>query len=394
MPDGRGADRSRAGFAWRLSSFYAALFLLSGAKVPFLPLWLDWRGLSVAEISIVTAAPLFARIPIAPAIAYAADAFGDRRRALILLAWTALALLIALGWAGSFWTILPLTLLIAIAWTSIMPLAESVAMGGVKAQGLDYGRMRLWGSLSFIAASLAGGVAIERFGLGSAIALMVIGAGATVAAAHLLPSTSQPPDRAHALRRWSTGMPQVRALIASRSFLLFLLVAGSVQAAHAVFYAFGTIHWRVQGFSAGWSGALWAVGVIAEIALFAFSGAAVRAFGAMRLLIAGALAGAVRWTAMAFDPPLAALVGLQALHGLTYGATHLGAMHYIAATVPQHLAGTAQALYGSVASGIALGGATLLAGHLYAQAGGRAYLAMVVLTLGGLAASLILARMH
>ena len=59
-------------------------------------------------------------------------------------------------------------------------------MSGVKAAGLDYGRMRLWGSLSFIAASLVGGWVVERLGAGSAIWLVVAGAALTTAAAHAL----------------------------------------------------------------------------------------------------------------------------------------------------------------------------------------------------------------
>ena len=57
-------------------------------------------------------------------------------------------------------------LMFAVAWTTIMPLTETVAMSGVKAAGLDYGRMRLWGSLSFIAASFCGGWVVERLGPG------------------------------------------------------------------------------------------------------------------------------------------------------------------------------------------------------------------------------------
>ena len=110
------------------------------------------------------------------------------------------------------------------------------------------------------------------------------------------------------------------------------------------------------------------------------------------LMAAGALAGVVRWSAMAADPPLAGLVMLQALHGLTYGATHIGAVHYITASVPPALAGTAQALYASVTAGIAMGLATLLAGQLYEASGGLAYLAMAGLSLAGLAASLVLLR--
>lgn len=382
--------RPGSGFAWRLSAFYAAVFLVAGTKLPFLPVWLEWRGLTLAEISVVTAAPLFARIVVTPVIALAADRWGDHRQVLILLAWTALLMLAVLTQAHGFPAILVLTLLVAVAWTTIMPLAETVAMGGVRAQGLDYGRMRLWGSLSFIAASFAGGWAIVAAGPGAAVWLMVAGAAGTLAAAYILPASSSP-DRA-AQTKPSVTWADIVALVASGRFVVFLIAVGLTQAAHAVFYTYGTLHWRVQGISAGWAGVLWAIGVSVEIALFAFSGAAIRRCGPALLIAAGGLAGVVRWSAMAFDPPLAMLMVLQALHGLTYGATHIGAVHYIGASVPPALAGTAQALYASVTAGIAMGLATLLAGQLYATSGASAYLAMAVLSLAGLAAGLVLLR--
>ena len=377
-------------FAWRLSAFYAAVFLVAGTKLPFLPIWLEWRGLTLAQISIVTAAPLFARIVVTPAIAFAADRWGEHRKMLIVLAWAALAVLVLLTQAHGFPAILGLTLLIAVAWTTIMPLAETVAMGGVRAQGLDYGRMRLWGSLSFIAASFAGGWAIVAFGPAVAVWLMVAGAAGTLAAAYVLPMSSSPD--AAATTRPSVTRAEIVALVMSGRFVVFLFAVGLTQAAHAVFYTFGTVHWKAQGISAGWAGVLWAIGVSVEIGLFAFSGAVVRTCGPALLIAAGALAGVVRWSAMAFDPPLAALVMLQALHGLTYGATHIGAVHYISASVPPALAGTAQALYASVTAGIAMGLATLLAGQLYGASGALAYLAMAGLSLAGLLAGLLLLR--
>jgi PPP family 3-phenylpropionic acid transporter len=389
MPQAQGGGPG-SGFAWRLSAFYAAVFLVAGTKLPFLPVWLEWRGLTLAQISIVTAAPLFARIVVTPVIALAADRWGDHRGALVVLAWTALGLLAVLTQARGFPAILLLTLLVAVAWTSIMPLAETVAMSGVRAQGLDYGRMRLWGSLSFIAASFAGGWAIVAAGPGAAVWLMVAGAAGTLAAAYLLPASSAPEVAAKA--KGPVTWADIVALVTSGWFVVFLIAVGLTQAAHAVFYTYGTVHWRAQGISAGWAGVLWAIGVTVEIGLFAFSGAAVRWRGAAMLIAMGGLAGVVRWSAMAFDPPLAALMALQALHGVTYGATHIGAVHYITASVPPALAGTAQALYASVTAGIAMGLATLLAGQLYVSSGALAYLAMAVLSLVGLLAGLALLR--
>ncbi len=137
-----------------------------------------------------------------------------------------------------------------------------------------------------------------------------------------------------------------------------------------MFYTFGALHWRSQGISTAWVGALWAVGVLAEVLLFAYSRAVVAHVGAAQLIAAGSAAAIVRWGAMSFDPPLWLLFPIQLLHALTYGATHLGAIHFISRAVPEEASGTAQALYATVAAGLLMGGATLLSGSLYAAFGG------------------------
>jgi PPP family 3-phenylpropionic acid transporter len=368
------------------------VFTVAGTQLPYLPVWLDWAGLSPREIAVIVAVPMVVRVAATPAIAFAADRSGNHRRFLIVLAAAALAAALALVPCRGFWPILALSLLFAIATSTIMPLSETVAMGGVRAAGLDYGRMRLWGSLSFIAASLGGGWALDRLGPPAAVWLLAGGAALTALAAYGLPRPSGAAGLATAAGGRRIGLADAVALMRSRLFLAFLLAVGAVQAAHAAFYAFGTLHWAEQGLSKGWSGTLWAIGVTVEIGLMAFSGAVVRQVGAAELIVLGAVASIVRWLAMGFDPPLGALVALQALHGVTYGATHIGAFYLITRAVPEGQAGTAQALYAAFTAGIGMGAATLLAGQLYAAYGVRTYWAMAAIAGVGLVASLVVRR--
>ncbi len=369
------------GFAARLSLFYAAIFLLVGCHLPYFPVWLDGRGLSAREIGIILAAPLAVRIFFTPVISFTADRAGNRRFVLIILAWGALACFILFSASHGFWSILAVAIGAALFWTSIMPLTEAVAMDGVRRSGHDYGRMRLWGSLTFIAASFGGGVAIQHWGAPAALWMMVAAAFCVVLGAHALP---RPVGRGRLKR--ATALPQIHvkdalALARSPLFLLFLFTTGGVQSAHAVYYAFGTLHWRALGISAGVIGLLWAVGVIAEILLFVFSRRVVAKFGTATLILIAALASVVRWTITAFSPPLWLLFPVQALHGLTFGAAHLAAIHFVSEAVPEEAAGTAQGLYAAFAAGIAMGTAIAAAGPLYAALGGRAYLVMAVLGL-------------
>lgn len=392
-------------YGFRVSAFFAALFLIYGFHIPYLPLWLEWRGLTAGEIGLVTSVPYFLRLVVTPSVAYAADRMGNHRRVILTLAWVSLAAALSLSQSPGFWTILVTSVVLAISTWSIMPLTETVAIVGVR-RGLDYGRMRLWGSLTFIAASFVGGAIVDASGRGAGIWLIVAGVAATVAAAYLLPAPSRiaaisPAVTTTPVQEVEDGaLPQRRGidsktvwrLARDPLFMVFLLAIGMVMASHAMFYTFGAIAWRAGGLSSAWIGTLWAIGVIAEIALFAWSAVVVRRFGALTLLLAGCTGAVVRWAAMSFDPPLAVLIPLQVLHGLTYGAAHLGAIHFIGQAVPEEAGGTAQALYSTIAAGVMQGGATLLSGVLYASYGSPAYLAMSAMSAVGCMATLWLMR--
>jgi PPP family 3-phenylpropionic acid transporter len=155
-------------------------------------------------------------------------------------------------------------------------------------------------------------------------------------------------------------------------------------------YGFSTLDWRAAGLDGTTIGALWGLGVAAEIVLFAVSA---RLTVAPAMLLAIGAAGAVlRWGVMAFDPPAAMLPLLQGLHAASFGAAHLGAMAFLARAVPKDLAATAQGVL-ATAAGIVMALATGLSGPLYAAAGSLAYLAMAGMGLAGFACALAAQRL-
>ena len=385
---GAAAEPERRSLAVRVSALFAAIFFVTGNYLPYLPLWLASVGLSAREIASIGACPLFVRVLVMPAIAFAADRSGDYRRFLILLCWSALACQMLLSQLRGFWPIFAVSLVFALTWTSIMPLAETIAIAGMRSVRLDYGRVRLWGSISFIAAALAGGWLVGQVDPQALFWLLIAGSALLMVAACALPAPVAGvggPARPSRVR-----LADLAQLMGSPSFVLFLLAAGATQAAHAAFYTFGTLHWSALGISTVVAGMLWTVGVAAEILVFAVSRAALGRAGPTAILALAAAVAIVRWCAMAFDPPVWLLFALQSLHGVTFAASHVGAIHFMARAVPEGQGGSAQAAYACFGSGILLGGATLLAGPLYADWGARAYLAMAALAAVGLLAALAL----
>jgi MFS transporter, PPP family, 3-phenylpropionic acid transporter len=369
-------------FAWRLAFVYAALFLVVGCYLPYMPVWLHWRGLDESAIALLLGTPLFARILFTPAIAFAADWTGARRAVLIALAWDSLGSFLLLWIATGFRQTLLAMLLLAVNWTTIMPLIETVAVSGVRRAGIDYGRVRLWGSGSFMLASFGCGLLIGAFGAGAVLPLLLGATALMVLAVHLLPRELAGRNPAVPARS-RIRVADAGALMRSRKFLLFLLAASTIQASHALYYTFGTLNWRAQGFAPGTIGALWALGVVAEIGLFAASAPILAAWGAARLLLAAAAAAVLRWALMAGDPTLFGTAMLQCLHAMSFGAAHLAAIYFLTHAVPEDRAATAQGIYAATVAGLGLGLITIACGPLYQLLAGQAYAVMALLAMVG-----------
>jgi PPP family 3-phenylpropionic acid transporter len=181
--------------------------------------------------------------------------------------------------------------------------------------------------------------------------------------------------------RSAAGRPRL-----PRVLWLASAAAAAIQASHGAIYAFGSIHWSANGIAAGWIGFLWAIGVAAEIVLFAGVGRLpARWRTPFRLIGLGAAAALVRAIGMALlGDRLPAAILLQTLHGLTFGATHLGAMAAVSAFAPEGARGRAQGTL-SAASALAAVGATLGSGAAYAAGGALAFGLMAPLALAGIA---------
>ena len=361
-------------FALRLAIFYAALFAALGVQVPFLPLWLAAKGLDTSTIGMVLSVPMLVRllaIPLATRIADRQDAL----RAIIAIA-SALAMLGygAMGLAQGALAVITAFALASIFYTPLMPLADAYALRGLGALGRAYGPVRLWGSAAFIVGSFAGGLVLDVVPARDLIWLVAAALVMTASAACTLSPLAP--------RETSTAKPlrSARDLLRDPALLAAMAAASLIQASHAIYYGFSTLDWAAAGLDGSAIGALWALGVVAEIVLFAMSGRLPVA--PTTLILFGAAGAAVRWGAMAFDPPAVLLAPLQCLHGLSFGATHLGALGFIARTAPAEASATAQG-YLAVALGLAMAAAMGVSGVLYARWGSFAYVTMALLAAAG-----------
>ncbi len=380
----RPRDGFRPGPGARLSLFYWCLFLVIGVYVPFWPVWLESRGMTTAEIGLLLAVGIWVKVFANPLVGHVVDRRGDRRRPMIALAGASLAFALLFATASGFWTLFLISGLFGFALSSLFPLSDNLTVRVAGERELQYGRIRLWGSISFIVAAILGGRVLEGRPEGWVLAMVLAAVAATWLSTFLLPDARWPAQRG----RTPSSLPLLRNPV----FLLFLAAASLIQSSHAVYYGFATLYWRSTGHSDATIGWLWAEGVVAEVVLFVFGGTLLARLGPVWLVAAAGLAGTLRWGVTGLTADFVPLFAVQALHAFTFAATHLGAVHFIARAAPPSLSASAQSIYSALGTGVGFGLTMPLAGYLYANFGGGAFLFMSMMTLAGAGCAALLAR--
>ena len=356
----------------RLASFYFAYFAYAGVMLAFFPLYLAARGLQPGEIAFLVALPHIARTFAPAAWGWLADLTGARRGIVAFSCAASAVCLFLVPHAGTVATIALLVALMSLLSAAAVPLVEAITLSSLAGQAGPqlgkYGPIRVWGSVGFIAATLGGGGWLDWWPPSTLPPLLVALSLASLATAVALPPGA---PRARVMGDTPPLGAGVRALFAA---------GFCMAAAHGTLYTFFTLHLERAGHSGTVIGALWTLGVLAEIVVFAASPRFTLP-PAMLVMISASCA-VVRWVITAQAPPIAILAPVQLMHGLTFGLTQVGIMNLMVHHVPGHIMARGQGFLAACA-GIVTGSAYILSGAVFARYGQNVYYVMAAIAACG-----------
>lgn len=330
----------------RLSGFYFFYYATVGAFMPYWSPYLEARGFSAAQMGVAYALMGVTRSIMPIAWGWWADTTGRRISTIRWAVVVALSLFLCIPFSSTHFGIGFFMLAYSVFWHALLPQFEAVALGHLQTTQGDYSRVRLWGSVGFVAAVLGLGPILDAAGILPLPWLVAAMFAAMAVSAWLVPEVPLPGHAAgpavpimEVLKR-----PWVRALLAA------CLLS---QLSFAPYYNFFTLFLERHDYTRGTAGLLWSLAVIAEIGLFLVMGRLISAFGARKLMLVVLAATGARWllTAALVDS-LPLLVLLQLTHALTFGAYHALAVYYVQQYFPGSLQGRGQAFYNAAAYGV------------------------------------------
>ena len=346
----------------RLSLHYFFYFAVLGALLPYIGLYLQSLDFNAIEIGQLLAVLLATKV-IAPNVwGWLADRSGLSMRWVRLA--TGLALFFGLGllWFESFWGLFVTILFFSFFWHASLPQFESYTFGCLGDDKHRYGKIRLWGSIGFIASVLLIGWQLEHFSIAWLPFDLLLLLTVVWLSTFLLKDKKRPN-----LPHLSSGFMQI---IKQPAVLSLLVVSFLMQLSHGVYYAFFTIHLTELGYDKTTIAWLWALGVIAEVAVFYWMSRLFKHHTIRFLILLSLLLTVVRWLMNGYlADSLVWMLLAQLLHAASFGLFHAAAIHLIDDHFKGKHHGKGQAVFAASSHG--LGGALgmLIAGYAWTIGG-------------------------
>ncbi|MEQ1621881.1 MAG: MFS transporter [Methylococcales bacterium] len=330
---------------WRLSGFYFFYFATVGGFIPYWSLYLKENGFSSAEIGELSALLGATRI-VAPMLwGWVADRTGKSLRIIRIACFFAALIFAGFIVAHGYFYFALLSVAFSIFWNAALPQFEAVTLFHLKQQAHRYSRIRLWGSIGFIAAVLGIGRLLDMHVL-SLLPWIVTGLLSCIWLVSLMtPAIEVVKDNAK-----KVGM---LGILKQPEVLAFFAVNMLLQLAHAPYYVFYSLYLKQHDYSTTLTGGLWALAVVAEIVLFINMARVFKRYSMRRILLWSILLAVVRWLMIAWGASyLWVLVCAQFLHAATFAGVHAVAILLVYQYFGQHHQGKGQALYSSLSFGL------------------------------------------
>ena len=359
-----------------LSFYFISFYFIWGVFLPFWGVWLEDQGISSENIGVLFSVGLVLRfissLSLLPKVASA-------KATLRLLRVLAFLLLVSFSFLfyfqGEIWLSI-MTLCINFLIAPMMPLGDIVGTRLVKQIHLDYGRVRLWGSISFIVGSTFIGWLIVEYG--KPAVLWVIIAATLIMWITVLFNLAPHLEDAKEIKKKSEQ--SLFTLFKTSNVFLFVLITGAIQGAHGAYYAFSSIYWGREGLSGVSIAWLWGIGVFAEVLVMRFNTQLFSAWSIKQMLLLGLVASIIRWSAFALTSDVYLLALIQTFHGLTFAATHLAAIRYIGMQKNSDIV-RYQSLYSGVGLGLMTALFTFVSGLFFDSMGANIFLIMALFLL-------------
>ncbi len=347
---------------FKLSSFYFFYFALLGGLAPYWGLYLEDSGFNSIEIAQITSVLMITKI-IAPNVwGWVGDHTGKRLELVRYGSFLTGLFFIAFYLDDRFWWYVSAMAMFSFFWNAVLPQFEVITLHSLGIRRDRYSRVRLWGSLGFVASVVLLGAIFDTVAISYLpdfllVIIIFIGLSSLF--------NFKQPD--HCLHR-----PKGEFLRSLKSPMVisFLVVNFLLQLSHGPYYTFYSIYMEDLEYDRSTIGVLWAIGVVAEVLLFIVMHRLLQRFSLRNIILMSLLLTTIRWVLVGTLADVLLFVVLaQCFHAASFGAIHAVAIQFVHQYFSADNQGQGQAIYSSVSFGAGGALGAILSGVIVSEYG-------------------------
>lgn len=353
-----------------ISSQYFIYFGVLGIFLPYFNLYCYHLGFSGLQIGLLSALRSLALVLFPLIWGSLADRFQIRKPILVLCTFLSTSVWLLYLFFVDFWPMLIITALYGIFFAPIISFLEAVTMDVLGREKRSYGRIRAWGSISFIVMVLVLGKIIDLYSVN--IILILILAGSLILSGISIRIPAVKHQKQELLQPGADSLLQRRVII-------FLFCGFLMLASHGAYYGFFSIHLENLGYGSTFIGVAWALASTSEILVMIKSKKIFDRFSLESVLFFSFLVAAARWMILFAADSTVVILASQVLHAVTYGTFHMASILYIDRLAPDQAKTLGQAVNNALTYGLGLMVGFFVNGYVYEITGSHTLFLMSAL---------------
>ncbi len=347
-------------FRFIIGSQYFLYFGIMGIFLPYFNLYcyhLDFTGFQIGLLSAIRTVTIVLFPLFWGALA---DRFQIRRPIYILCNFVSAGIWTCYFYTTDFWLMFVITMCYGIFYAPIISFLEAFTMDALGKEKKSYGKLRAWGSFSFIVIVVALGRIIDLFSIEIIIAVILAGSMLQAFISLKIPNV--------VISKKGSFTPDTKNLLKKR-ITVFLFCSFLMLLSHGTYYAFFSIHLDNLGYGKTFIGITWALASIAEILVMIQSNKIFKRFSLKNVLVFSFAIATLRWLILFFVKSPVLILLSQIFHAVTYGAFHIASILYIDLLIPDKAKTLGHAANNAVTYGLGMTVGFLFNGYFYNRLG-------------------------
>jgi MFS transporter, PPP family, 3-phenylpropionic acid transporter len=327
-----------------LQGFYLFVFFGIGSLFPLLSVYLsEVENLNGYQIGLILSIGPVIMIFFQPFWGMLAD-MKNSHNALLTLT-TFVTGMAALGYVffDGFVSFMIIATTLAIFQSAIIPLSDSISLKYTSKTGVNYGNVRLFGSLGFGLAVFAMGRLSEW---NPQVIFYAFFLTLLVSAAISIKMPQEPSGRPTGL---FSGM---KDLMRMKKFLIFLGVTFMIFGPNLANNFYFSLFVEDRGGTYTGIGIALLIAVLSEIPFMRVAGSWIRRLGLLQVAFIAAIVSLIRWIFYFTEPDLSLVYASAVIQGFSLGLFIPAGLQYIRDITPLHITATAVTIYSAVGNGL------------------------------------------